>query len=163
MRGFAVLETALVAVPLIVLSVGMVEIFRFYKASSAIQTAIEIASDYYRRPASSSSHSEDSRILEARQAAYRSLNKLLPSAAFSCSDGKIPCFDVTITRETIQGRELARLIGTGVINGVIFAESYTVTRSAQVTIEDAHSALKAKSYFKQKDYDGNGVDDDDFN
>lgn len=162
MRGFAVLETALVVIPVVILSIGMTEIFRFYKASNAIQTAIEVASDYYRRPATSTSGHEAGRILEARVAANRALQKLLPSAAFSCSDGKIPCFDLVITREIIGGRDLARLTGTGIINGVLFSRSYTVRRSAQVTVEDNHSSQKAPSYFKQKDYDGNKVDDDDF-
>jgi hypothetical protein len=162
MRGFAVLETSLVVVPLVILSVGMVEIFRFYKASNAIQTAVEVASDYYRRPATGTTGNEAARIHEARAAANRALKKLLPSAAYSCSDGKIPCFDVTITREIISGRELARLIGTGIINGVLFSKTYTVRRSAQVTLEDNHSSQRAPSYFKQKDYDNNGIDDDDF-
>ena len=154
MRGFAVLETALVAIPLIILSVGMVEIFRFYKASSAIQTAVDVASDYYRRPATSSAGSEASRINESVSAANRALKKLLPSAAYSCSDGKIPCFDLSITQQNISGRILARLIGTGKINGVLFDRSYTIQKSAQVTIEDKHPALKANSIFRQKDFGG---------
>lgn len=150
MRGFAILETALVAIPIMLLGVGMVEIIRFYKASSAIQTAVEVASDYYRRPTTGAN--ELQRVSEAKDAANRAIAAILPSAAYSCSDGKIPCFDVSITRETIRGRELARLIGTGVIYGVLFGRRYTVTRSAQVTIEDTHNALKANSIFRQKNY-----------
>lgn len=150
-RGTTVLEICAVAIPIVLLGIGLTEIYRIYRTEKVLEIAITQGIEEYRRPTLQTLN-ETHRAQRAKDASKRAITKVLPGLHDECNDNSRGCIELnfsSITRD--QGKKFGVIDAKLMFHSLLFkGYRYTASSKREFLLEDGIRPLVAREQYESE-------------